>query len=434
VTSDIRKLIDDGEMSTFQVVTIILCVFGNLVTGFAILILPFTSPAIAEYWQLPPDVLGTLLSASLLGMMVGALFIAPTADRVGRRGVLIFCMVLITAGLLFSAYATDANMLMIARVITGLGTGGSLAGFNTLVAEYSSNKWRDLGIGFLISVGSLSGVLGGAVTAYFVSSYDWQAAFAFGAVLAGLMTLGLVLRLPESVDYLLARRPTGALTHINKLLARMNLAGIEELPEVRQTDSGRPPGIRTLFSNTRIATSILSWVAMLSMLMGFYFVTSWTPKLLVDAGWTIQESIMGNILINAGGAFAGIGFGYASRYFGYRAAVCLALIFVSLLFVVFGFFGADQSLRFILAPTLGFFVYGAIVSQYALLPRIYEPAIRNTGTGWATGVGRLGAIAAPWLAGQMLAAGWDGMDLYFVFALTFLVSLAAVIGIWKLAD
>ena len=434
MTNHIRQAIDQNPMSTFQVVAVTLCVVGNMVTGFSILILPFTSPAIAEYWQLPPDILGTLLSASLVGMMLGALFIAPMADKLGRRGVLIVCMSLITAGLLLSALAGDKNMLMAARVVTGLGAGGSLAGFNTLVAEYSSNKWRDLGIGFLISIGSISGVLGGIVTAYFVANYDWRAAFVFGGLFAGFVTVGLAMWLPESADYLLARRPGNALDRINSLLDRMRIPTVSQLPEVQQFDSGKPGGIGALFTRSRIAISVLSWIAMLAMLMGFYFITSWTPKILVDAGWTMQESIMANILINAGGAFAGIGFGYASRFLGYRSAIYLALLLVSLLFVVFGFFGSNPSFRFVLAPTLGFFVYGAIVSQYALLPRIYESAIRNTGTGWATGVGRLGAIAAPYLAGKMLAAGWDGMDLYFVFSLTFIVSLAAVIGIWKLGD
>jgi benzoate transport len=434
MTIEIRQTIDESQMSTFQIVTVILCVFGNLVTGFSILILPFTSPAIADYWQLSPDALGTLLSASLLGMMFGAMFIAPLADKLGRRRILIVCMSLITVGLLLSGLASDSNMLMAARVVTGLGAGGSLAGFNTLVAEYSSDKWRDLGIGFLISIGSISGVLGGAVTAYFVAHYEWRAAFVFGGLLAGIVMVGIEIRLPESVDYLLARRPDDALNRINKLLHKMGISILVDMPKIQQTDPGKVPGIRALFSRSSFAISLLSWVAMLAMLMGFYFITSWTPKILVDAGWTIQESIMANILINAGGALAGLGFGYASRFLGYRSAICLALILVTVLFVIFGFFGADQSFRFILAPTLGFFVYGAIVSQYALLPRIYEPAIRNTGTGWATGVGRLGAIAAPYLAGKMLAAGWDGMDLYFVFALTFLVSLAAVIGIWKLND
>ena len=164
-----------------------------MVTGFSILILPFTSPAIAEYWQLPPDTLGTLLSASLVGMMLGALFIAPVADKLGRRGVLIVCMSLISAGLLLSALAAEKNMLMAARVVTGLGAGGSLAGFNTLVAEFSSNKWRDLGIGFLISIGSISGVLCGIVTAYFVANYDWRAAFVFGGLFAGFVTVGLAI-------------------------------------------------------------------------------------------------------------------------------------------------------------------------------------------------------------------------------------------------
>jgi MFS family permease len=170
------------------------------------------------------------------------------------------------------------------------------------------------------------------------------------------------------------------------------------------------------------------------MFMGFYFITSWTPKLLVDAGWTIQQSILANIIINAGGVIAGLGFGFISQHIGYRWAIRIVLIFSSVFFVLFGLFGSDWSLRFILPLFMGFFLYGALISQYALLPRIYETAIRNTGTGWASGVGRLGAIAGPYLAGQLLASGWDGFNLYFLYAGCFIGSLIAVSMIWMKID
>jgi benzoate transport len=428
-----REQIDHNDMSPFQVTAVVVCILAGIIVGFAILILPFTAPAIADSWSLPHDRLGTLLSASLAGMMIGAIVIAPFADRIGRRKTLLFSMTLITLGLLYSGYAGDANTLMIARLLTGLGVGGSAASINTLIAEYCSNKWRDLAIGIFISGGALSGILGGALTAYVVANYDWSAAFVFGAIVSALMTISLVIWLPESVDFLLTRRPDNALQRINKLLKKMRLAAIDTLPDV-SNESGENESIWIIFSKPYLLKSVFMWISIFAVFTGFYFITSWTPKLLVDAGWTLQQAIFATVVIKVGGVFSGLGFGYMSQRIGYRQAIRGVLIFTCVFFVLFGLAGDDYSLRFMLPLFLGFFLFGTLITQYALLPRVYETSIRNTGTGWATGIGRFGAMAAPYIAGQMLAAGWDGMDLYFVYAVTYLVSLIAVSVIWMLTQ
>lgn len=424
-----REQIDQNDMSPFQVTAVVICILAGIVAGFAILILPFTAPAIAESWNLPPDRLGALLSASLVGMMLGAIVIAPFADRIGRRKVLLFSMTLVTLGLLYSGFAGDATRLMIARLMTGLGIGGSLASINTLIAEYCSNKWRDLAIGIYISGGALAGILGGALTAYLVAHFDWSAAFVFGGLVSGLMTLGLALWMPESVDYLLTRRPGNALERINKLLGKMHIAAMDALPNASE-EAGEAGNIWIIFSRPYLLKSFLMWLSVFMVFTGFYFIMSWTPKLLVDAGWTLQQAIFATIVINIGGVLSGFGFGYLSPRIGYRWTIRGFLIFTCVFVLLFGWAGDDYSLRFVLPIFLGFFLFGTLTSQYSLLPRLYPTTIRNTGTGWATGIGRLGGMAAPYVAGQMLAAGWAGFDLYYVYAVTSLISLVAVSFIW----
>jgi benzoate transport len=426
---NIREQIDRNDMSPFQVTAVVICILAGLIAGFAILILPMTAPAIAEAWTMPPDQLGTLLSASLAGMMLGAIVIAPTADRFGRRNILLFSMTLITVGLLASGYSANANMLMIARLVTGLGIGGSVASINTLIAEYCSDKRRDLAIGIYISGGALSGILGGGLTAFFVAHYDWSAAFVFGAAVSALMTIGLAAWLPESVDYLLARRPSNALTRINKLLGKMQLATLDALPEA-STGPDASKNIWVIFSKPNLSKSVLIWISIFAVFTGFYFFMSWTPKLLVDAGWTLQQAILATVVINVGGVLSGFGFGYLSQRIGHRRTIRGVLVMTAVSFGLFGLVGDDLSLRFVLPLFLGLFLFGTLTSQYALLPRLYETSIRNTGTGWGTGIGRLGAMAAPFVAGKMLAAGWEGFDLYYIYAFTYLLSLVAVSLIW----
>jgi AAHS family 3-hydroxyphenylpropionic acid transporter len=59
----------------------------------------------------------------------------------------------------------------------------------------------------------------------------------------------------------------------------------------------------------------------------------------------------------------------------------------------------------ILSGLAGFLVLGASYALYSLAPGYYPPAERGAGLGAAVAVGRLGSIAGPLLAGQMLAGG-----------------------------
>ena len=67
-----------------------------------------------------------------------------------------------------------------------------------------------------------------------------------------------------------------------------------------------------------------------------------------------------------------------------------------------------------------------MVGLYVITPSIYPTAVRNTGTGLAIGVGRIGAIVSPYLAGVLLGSGWKPADAYMVFSVPMLFSAAAV--------
>lgn len=310
-----RELIVQNDMPPLQVTAVVPCILGGITAGFESLVLPSTAPAMAASWSLPPDRLGTLFSASLLGRTPGAVVIAPAADGVRRKNVLLFSMSLITIELLFSGFANDAKTLMTARLIAGLGIGGSLASYNTLIVKHASNKRRDLAIGIFVSGGGLAGILGGAVIAFFVAHYDWSAAFVFGAGVTALMTLSLAIWLPESVDYLLTRRPRNTLQCINKLLGRMHLPAMQAVPEIA-AEARTTGGIWTILSKSYLLKTILIWISIFMVFAGFCFIIGWTPKLLVDAGWTSPQVILANVVTSIGGLVLGFGIGFLSQSIG----------------------------------------------------------------------------------------------------------------------
>lgn len=82
---DLRARIDASPMHPYQWMVVALCVVLNILDGFDVMALAFTAKSIGSDFGLGGSELGVLLSAGLIGMAVGALALAPMADRIGRR-------------------------------------------------------------------------------------------------------------------------------------------------------------------------------------------------------------------------------------------------------------------------------------------------------------------------------------------------------------
>src|SRR5215469_4836684 len=91
---------------------------------------------------LAADKLGLPVELNLAGYVVGALLLAPLADRFGSRNMLLFTLLLTGLGSLFNAFVGDYTTFIIARVITGIGIGADLAIVNTYISEVSPKNSR----------------------------------------------------------------------------------------------------------------------------------------------------------------------------------------------------------------------------------------------------------------------------------------------------
>jgi MFS family permease len=143
--------VKDGPMSRFQVQAVALCVLMNMLDGFDVLAMAFVGPHISAEWHLTGTQLGLLLSAGLFGMAAGSVVIAPTADRFGRRLLILLCLPTIAIGMLCSAFAQDTTQLVILRLVTGIGIGGILPSINVITSEYATNRWRNTAISLEVS-------------------------------------------------------------------------------------------------------------------------------------------------------------------------------------------------------------------------------------------------------------------------------------------
>lgn len=420
MSASIRNTIDESPMSVFQTMAVTACVVLNMLDGFDVLAIAFAAPHLAAEWKLSGKEIGLLLSAGLAGMGIGSVLIAPLADRVGRRRIILLCLTVISTGMLACAATHSTLQLAVARAYTGLGIGGMLASLTVISGEYASNKWRSAAIGMQSTGYAIGATAGGVVAGYLLSTWGWRSVFVFGGILTLLAIPMVLAMLPESLDFLLARRPDDALRKINRILARMKRSPIAALPP-SSIDTASPASGWTAVLRAPLARrTIALWIAFFLVMGSFYFVVSWTPKLLVQAGLSTSQGVTGGVLLNLGGIAGASLFSLLSTRFGLRNLLAATLLLGGALMVVFGANTGSLGIGMIVAVFLGAVINACVAGMYALSPTPYPAEIRTTGIGLAVGIGRLGAILSPMTVGALLDDGWSVSHLY----LAFLVPMA----------
>src|SRR5690606_19076883 len=118
-------------------------------------------------------VLGPVISAGLVGMMIGALVCGPLADRFGRRPVLVGCSLTFGIGALLTATATSVESLVAFRVLTGLGMGGAMPNAIALTSEFMPQRLRATAVTVMICGFSLGAAVGGWVAAGLIPRFGW---------------------------------------------------------------------------------------------------------------------------------------------------------------------------------------------------------------------------------------------------------------------
>ncbi|WP_260923973.1 MFS transporter [Novosphingobium sp. 9] len=415
----------EERMTAFQIAAVGLCVAINALDGFDVLAVAFTAPAISRDWGLGPAQIGGLFSAGLAGMGVGAFTISPLGDRKGRRPAILLCLTLLTVGMAFSALCGSLGELAAMRFITGLGIGGVLASINTVVAEYATAKRRSLAIACMALGYPIGATLGGLAAVPLIAAFGWHSVYVLGAILAAVMVPLVLWLLPESVQFLSVRRPVNALARINRVRARMNRAPLDTIPmpEAAQAGQARP---LDLLRGPMLGATALVLLLNISVMATVYFTISWTPKILSQLGFSDSIGIYAATMMNLAGAIGCLLFGLLANRFGLRRLSIVTFAGMGLALTAFGLVPAEAGALIAAAFAAGFFLNTAITCLYTILPQVFAPATRATGTGIGLGGGRIGAVAGPYVAGLLMAAGWDRATYCLALAAPMLLAIVIV--------
>ena len=399
-----KELIEQSPMVTAQIIAVSMCVFLNALDGFDVLSISFASPGIAADWGIDRAALGVVLAMELVGMAIGSIIIGNLADRIGRRPVILGCLVIMAAGMFAAAVAHDMNTLLAFRFGTGLGIGGMLAATNAMVAEFSNLKNRSL-CGTIMAAGyPMGAIVGGSIASLLLTEFHWRAIFIFGGAVTALSIPLVLALLPESVYFLEARRPKKALDKINAVLKRLGRQAVSALPDLT-ADTTPKAGVSTLFGPRLISITLILTLAYFFHIMTFYFILKWIPKIVVDMGFAAP--LAGGVLVwaNVGGAMGAGLLGILSQRFGVKGLVSGAMVLGAIMVAVFGRGQDDLQQLSLIAAVAGFCTNAGVVGLYALFAQGFPTEVRAGGTGFAIGVGRGGAALGPIIAGLLFEAG-----------------------------
>ncbi len=406
MVQDPRMAIEQAPMSRFQWGIVATMVGLNALDGFDVLSISFASPGIAADWGIDRAALGIVLSMELVGMAIGSLFLGGVADRLGRRMTILGCLGVMTIGMVGAASASGIFGLSVWRVATGLGIGGMLASTNAAVAEAANAKHRALAVVLMAAGYPIGTIVGGSVSAMLLAHYDWRAVFLFGALCSALFVPLVLWRAPESVAFLMHRRPANALARINATLRRMGHGAIDALPDPEPQATTAKAPVVALFSPALLRTTLALTLAYLAHIMTFYFILKWIPKIVVDMGFPAPQAAGVLVWASIGGATGSLILGLLTGKVRLLALTIGAMLLSTVLVIVFGRAQSDLTGLSIVAAAAGFATNAGVVGLYALLAERFPTSARATATGFVIGVGRGGSALAPMVAGFLFAAGY----------------------------
>jgi MFS transporter, putative metabolite:H+ symporter len=399
--------------------------------AYGITLIGFLIGSIQTEWHVSTEQQGLVASAGLVGSMLGSILVGALSDRFGRRTTLEISV--FWAGLfsILSALAWSYPVLLVLRVLGGFALGAILPVGSTLISEFSPSNVRGRLLVLTNGFWGLGGGVAALVSYALVAPFGWRAPLLFGGV-GILCTLLAHFKIPESPRYLyshgkaeqawaLAERFSG------QVEPNAEPVQVEAIPAPKPVSDGQSNSLEIWSAGYAGQTAII-WLLWTSLNFIFQGVFLWLPTILVARGQTAASSFLFSTIIILGQIPGTLLAAWLADSFSRKTSLICFLLVMGVSAVLFGFASTPAAILiwgFLLAVCTG----GAWGLAYPFTTELYPTRMRGTATGWATGFGRVGGIAAPLIIAALLQSGASTLAIFVLLSVVPVVATVGLIGI-----
>src|SRR5690606_1244528 len=400
--TDPREILNHSHMTRVQFLVVAMTVALNALDGFDVLAISFAAPGIAAEWGTTRAALGFILSAELWGMALGSVLLGSLADSKGRKPTILGCLFVMVIGMYMLILSSSLYILCFWRVLTDVGIGGMLAAMNAQAAEFSNNRYRAAVIAAMSAGYPIGGVVGGFIVSRLLEHYDWRSVFYFGTAVTALMIPIVYLWMPESVHWLVRKKPHNVLDRINAIMTRLGHRIVEIVPDISEAEKGK--AWVDLFNKRYMLTTILLALAYFLHIANFYFIIKWVPDIIVRMGFDASNA--GDIVTMAsvGGLLGCVGFAMVGHHMNLKRLTIIIFLASWIATILFGRVPQNLFVIGAVVALAGFCINAGIVGMYTLAAQMFPTHLRASGTGFTVGVGRGGSMISPIIAGFLFQA------------------------------
>ncbi|MDI3296983.1 MFS transporter [Janthinobacterium tructae] len=397
---DVHELSDKARFNRFHAGVLLWCALIIICDGYDLAVAGIALPSIMKDMGVTAQNAGFMVSSALFGMMFGAIFLGTIADRIGRRKAIAICIALFSVFTAAAGFTHDPYTFSAMRFLAGLGIGGVMPNVVAQMTEYSPKKIRATMVTLMFSGYAVGGMLAALLGKGLLETYGWSSVF-LAAGLPVLLIPVILKTLPESMPFLIREN---RLDELKQIVARMEPsyrpdAGDRFALPAQDRAEGAPIG--KLFQDGRGFSTAMFWIAFFMCLFMVYALSSWLTKLMASAGYSLGSALTFVLVLNFGAVIGAVGGGWLADRFNIKYVLMGMYALAAVSITLLGF-KVPTELLFLLVGLAGASTIGTQIVTYAYAGQFYPMAIRSTGIGWASGVGRSGAILAPIAIGTLV--------------------------------
>ncbi|MEQ3553856.1 MFS transporter [Pseudonocardia nematodicida] len=422
-TAPIDAVVGRAPLNAFHAWVVVIAALLMVIDGYDLVSFGSALPHIIADWDADPVLMGLVASSALLGVFVGGLVVAPLADRHGRRPVIAATILAASVASFLCGFVHDPYTLAALRFVVGLAIGGLMPNFMALTAEVSPLRYKSVFVALVSAFYAIGGLIAAFVGILLEPVFGWRVIFFVAG--AGVLMVPVVLRLlPESPEYLLVVGDRERLRAVvGRIVPGFAPGDIDAISVPIR--SPRSPVARILSRRNALAT-VLIWVFFVMTMVLSYALLTWLPVLMRGAGFALSSAIWTLVVLNLGGfvgsvlgGWLAVRFTFRRTLVGYFTAAVTAFVGLS--------FNPPAAVLYAWLFVAGAAVIGILAIIHAFAVEFYPASVRSTGVGWATGVGRIGAIAGPIIGGMLVAAQLPLQVSFLVFVVPAAIGCLAVI-------